>query len=278
MMNEKFENYFSKIHSNWPELREVLLQDEKQVGFSSFDNSLEEVLKNPEKFPVPTDTQKRTSDGFIEKYVLDPASLLPVYALNLQKDSHVLDLCAAPGGKSLAILGQIPQGHLTANDSSKDRFLRLKKVLKEYSPPATHQNFETTLGDGRTFFKTKKTFGRVLVDVPCSSERHLLKNEKFLKTWTPKQAETLAVKQYTLLCTALLCAEPNATIVYSTCSINPVENDEVIAKVLKKKADQCQLDLPDLEFLGAQKTDYGYWILPSNQGFGPIYLSRLKRT
>jgi 16S rRNA C967 or C1407 C5-methylase (RsmB/RsmF family) len=277
MVNEKFENYFSEIHSNWSDLRESLLQDEKKVGLSSFESSLEEILKSPNEFAPLEDSQKRNSEGFLENYVMDPASLLPVYALDLQKDSRVLDLCAAPGGKSLAILGQIPQGHLTANDSSKDRFLRLKKVLKEYSPESVHKNFKTTLGDGRTFFKTKKTFDRVLVDVPCSSERHLLKNEKHLKLWTPKQVESLSIKQYTLLCTALLCTEPGGYIVYSTCSINPVENDQVIAKMLKKKSDQCKLDLLDLSFLGAQKTSYGFWILPTEQGFGPIYLSRLQR-
>jgi 16S rRNA C967 or C1407 C5-methylase (RsmB/RsmF family) len=277
VINEKFENYFSEIRKNWPELRQALLQDEKQIGFSSFQHSLQEILKNPDAYPAG-DSQKRTTEGFLENYVMDPASLLPVYALDLEKNHNVLDLCAAPGGKSLAILGQIPNGGLVANDSSKDRFLRLKKVLKEYSPESAHPNYKTTLGDGRTFFKTKEVFDRVLVDVPCSSERHLLKNEKHLALWTPKQAESLAIKQYTLLCTALLCTEPQGLIVYSTCSINPVENDQVIAKALKKKGDQCELDLPNIDFLGAQKTDYGYWISPTEQGFGPIYLSRLRRT
>jgi 16S rRNA C967 or C1407 C5-methylase (RsmB/RsmF family) len=90
----------------------------------------------------------------------------------------------------------------------------------------------------------------------------------------------LSVKQYTLLCTALLCANADTHIVYSTCSINPVENDEVIRKVLKKKADQATLDLPDWtqlqKHLQLEKTEFGYWILPDKTDFGPIYLSRLK--
>jgi len=274
--NREFEDYFSKIYADWPELQKALCAHEKQICFSAFSQKITDILQNPILF-FNQDSQKRNPDGFLENYILDPASLLPVLALELKNNSHVLDLCAAPGGKSLAILGQIPDGHLTANDSSKDRFIRLKKVLREYSPNKFHNNFEITLSDGRTFFKTKKTFDHILVDTPCSSERHLLKNERLLKNWTPKQAQSLSVKQYTLLCTALMCTQPGGMIVYSTCSINPVENDDVIAKVLKKKGDLCKLSLPDLDFLGVKKTTYGYLVLPTEQGFGPIYFSRLQK-
>jgi len=283
-MNDKFESYFSTVFKDrWPVLREALLQEEKQVAYASYENNPQEVLSNPNLFLAGSeDRQKRTEEGFLKSYILDPASLLPVLALDLKDGQSVLDLCSAPGGKSLAILGQItPSGNLTANDSSKDRLQRLKKVLREYSPEKFRERFFVTLSDGRTFFKTKKQFDRVLVDAPCSSERHLLKNEKLLMQWTPKQAESLSIKQYTLLCTALLCTYADGFVVYSTCSINPVENDNVIGKVLKKKSDQCRLYLPDLgllqDNLKIEKTEFGYWVLPDQKEFGPIYLSRLQK-
>src|SRR5690606_27123133 len=105
-------------------------------------------------------------------------------------------------------------------------------------------------------------FDKALVDTPCSSERHLIHQNK-TSTWSPKRSRYLSIKQYTLLCAALLCCKPGATIVYSTCSINPVENDDVIARLLKKKKDKVSLlSSPSISELGSEPTKYGQIILP----------------
>lgn len=75
---------------------------------------------------------------------------------------------------------------------------------------------------------------QVLVDVPCSSERHLIHDESELRKWTPRRSATLAKKQYELLLAALRTVRVGGIVVYSTCSISSLENDGVIAKVLYK--------------------------------------------
>ena len=95
------------------------------------------------------------------------------------------------------------------------------------------------------------------------------------------------MKQYTLLCAALLCAQTEARIVYSTCSINPVENDEVVRRFLKKKKDFVKAASDVFsestknaleKSVGLEQTELGWIILPDTQGYGPIYFSAIQKT
>lgn len=276
----QFQSYFEKIYgSRWPALFDALKRPEKQVRFSPFQVDLETIVSSPDDFAFENkeDALERTEDGFLANYILDPASLMPVLALRLNEKDKVLDLCAAPGGKSLAILSQLGEnGSLLSNDSSPDRAIRLRKVLSQYTPQNKKDSYRVLQKDGTKFgFFFKEEFDRILVDAPCSSERHWIHQGK-LPSWTEKRAKFLSVKQYTLLCAALLCAKPGARIVYSTCSINPVENDDVISKLLKKKGDRLALEAMDIDALGVEKTEHGLIVLPDRLGYGPIYLCALR--
>lgn len=274
----EFHSYFEKIYdSRWLSLFEALKNPEKQVCYSPF-KKLTPYLETPEAFLFtdPEQSMTRNSMGLIENYILDPSSLLPIKALQVQQDSVVLDLCAAPGGKSLALSSQIgPEGELISNDSSKDRFNRLKKVLKQYS---SLDRVKTLNKDGTKFgFYFQDHFDRILVDAPCSSERHHIWQNK-TSTWKPKQSKYLSVKQYTLLCAGLIALKPEGLMAYSTCSINPLENDEVIRRFLKKKGDLISLESIDLSYLGAEKTEFGWICLPDRAHYGPIYVALLRKT
>ena len=119
------------------------------------------------------------------------------------------------------------------------------------------------------------TFDRVLLDAPCSSERHVLKNENELAKWGPKRTKKLATIQYGLLCSALLSCKPGGTIVYSTCSLSPLENDNIIEKLLKKKGDQVELSNLPVDYF--DQTEFGQISLPHRHKIGPIYMARLKK-
>lgn len=119
------------------------------------------------------------------------------------------------------------------------------------------------------------TFDAILVDAPCSGEKHLIKSPQELEKWSEKRTKRLAQKQYGLLCSALLAAKSGATIVYSTCSISPYENDGVIQKLLEKKGDSVELATGIEAVPGAEKTEFGYLFLPDNMGIGPMYFSKL---
>ncbi|XP_064372231.1 5-methylcytosine rRNA methyltransferase NSUN4 isoform X2 [Dromaius novaehollandiae] len=116
--------------------------------------------------------------GILNYYLMDAASLLPVLALNVQPDDFVLDLCAAPGGKTLAILQTGFCGHLAANDVSISRTKRLHQILNSYVPKQIRETVCVTSWDGRNWGELEGgTFHKVLVDVPCTTDRHSVMEE-----------------------------------------------------------------------------------------------------
>jgi 16S rRNA C967 or C1407 C5-methylase (RsmB/RsmF family) len=117
---------------------------------------------------------------------LDAASILAVEALDVQPNESILDICAAPGGKSIAILQKLsPHGTLHCNELSTERRKRLLQVLKDYLPPSMFSRVSVTGNDAtksKTFVEGR--YDKVLVDAPCSSERHLLHDKEELSKWT----------------------------------------------------------------------------------------------
>ena len=248
-----FDTFYSQIYGErWPLLRAAMLQTPEKVKRSCFQGHAE--------------------------YVLDEASILAGEALGTQPGEKVLDLCAAPGGKALIILEALDgRGKLTANELSFARRKRLEEVMRTHVPVANLQGVQITGYDGNQFgLKRAGEFDRVLLDAPCSSERHLLEEDPSMNDWKESRTKQLGPRQYSLLCAALLALKPGGTLVYSTCSISPLENDEVVARLLKRKSDQVRLDesLQGLEKF--EKTRVGFQIFPDQAaGAGPIYLSRL---
>jgi 16S rRNA C967 or C1407 C5-methylase (RsmB/RsmF family) len=104
----------------------------------------------------------------------------------------------------------------------------------------------------------------------------VLENKKAMEEWSPRRGEHLATRQYSLLSAALLAAKPGGRIVYSTCSINPDENDGVIHKLLKKKKDYVTLVPQETTEVG-EKTQYGVAFMPDRCGFGPLYYSVIEK-
>ena len=198
--------------------------------------------------------------------------------MGVQPGDRVLDLCAAPGGKSLILLEALQgRGELTANELSFARRKRLEEVIRSHSPPEAQKFARVTGYDGNQFgLKRASHFDRVLLDAPCSSERHMLEDDAEMKNWKESRTSQLAKRQYSLLCSAILSTQPGGTIVYSTCSISPLENDAVVARVLDRKGDQVELDAETSDLNDLEKTQYGFMILPDRaQGAGPMYIARL---
>lgn len=248
----RFDEYFQQIYdTRWPELRAALAREPERTARSCF-------------------------DGYAS-YTLDSASIRAAQALQPQPGDRLLDLCAAPGGKSLVLL-ETPQTQLIANEFSSARRRRLDEVLRTHVPPADRERVRTTGYDGNRFgLKTPGEFDRVLLDAPCSSERHLIEQGK-IDEWTEARTKQLARRQYSLLCAAVLATRPGGTIVYSTCSISPLENDGVVKRLLERKGDEAMLDPDTQDLQDLERTGFGFQIFPdraANQG--PMYIARLRR-
>ena len=214
-------------------------------------------------------------------YVLDSASIIAAEALQVKPGDRVLDLCAAPGGKALVLAEALKgKGNLVANELSSARRLRLKEVMDHHVPPSFRGLIDLVGFDGNQFgLKKPNTFDRVLLDAPCSSERHLLQEDPDQKDWKESRTKQLSMRQYSLLCSALLTLKPGGTLIYSTCSISPLENDGVVSRLLDRKGDQVKLDSNIDDLLHLERTQCGFQIFPDrSQGAGPIYFSRLIKT
>ena len=290
-MKESFYQHFEKIYGpRWGDLFDALKSPERQVARLNRLSSaepllLEEAAKShpslqgsywlpPQAFFQP----ERTPEELLNVYVMDPASVIVARALEVQEGDRLLDMCAAPGGKSLILIEGIKDsGEIFANDLSPERRERLKKVIQQYVPRTIRDRVWVTGKDGVQFgLKEPGSFDRVLLDAPCSGERHVLENKKALEEWSPRRGEHLATRQYSLLSAALLAVKSGGRIVYSTCSINPEENDGVIHKLLKKKKDQVKL-MPQETYAVGEKTEYGVAFLPDRCGFGPLYYAVIEK-
>ena len=215
--------------------------------------------------------------GLIKPYFLDKASTYPAQALDVQPGDTVLDMCAAPGGKTLILaLAKGEAGTLVANDKSADRRMRLKAVIKEHLPAAIASTVRITGYDAATWgLYQQAVYDRVLLDAPCSSERHVLSSPYYLAQWTPARTKQLAIRQFAMLAAALDAAKAGGRVVYSTCSISPLENDGVIEKLFKKRKDMFDI-IETAPGIG-EKTKYGIQILPDTTGAGPIYYCCLEK-
>lgn len=254
-LRQLFDEFYTEVWGErWPRLRSALAGAPLKVE-----------ITNP--FPNKTAT-----------FSLDGASLVPPRELAVQPGEKILDLCAAPGGKALMMLfesrGEI---RLTVNELSRPRFQRLKAVLYDYIPDELMSGIEFNCGDGARFvLRRQGEFDKVLLDAPCSGERHLLKSEEEMTSWTPSRSKQLSVRQHSLLCAALDSVRVGGRVVYSTCSISPRENDGVIEKLHKSRAGKfVVIRSSDVE---GEPTEFGRIYLPDVGGNGPIYCAILEKT
>lgn len=255
---ERFEQYYGEIYgSRWPVLREALLKETNPV-------SLSEKLKEP--------------------YYMDKASILAASMLPISENNTVLDMCAAPGGKTLSIALRLNgNGKLISNDRSASRRNRLISVLDTCLSPELRAIVKVTGHDSTTWsLHEKDAYDRVLLDAPCSSERHVLTDKKALAIWSPNRPKQLAIQQFAMLAAALDAAKDDAYILYSTCSICPLENEMIIEKLLRKR--QGRFEEVDLKGLhpelndSAESLSHGYIVLPDVQdGAGPLYFCLIRK-
>jgi 5-methylcytosine rRNA methyltransferase NSUN4 len=280
----------SAVHGErWPALREALLAPVHQVArlnrFATSDSS--PALRNVSEFAgraaivlEPGEKWKVESDerGLMSTYVMDPASFYPAVALGVQPGEEILDMCAAPGGKTLILAEMLEEeGRLVSNEPSDRRRARLRAVIEDYAPKDWIEAHSKVTGhDGmRWCLHETEAFDRILLDAPCSGERHLLADPSEMSQWSPARSKNLAVRQYALLASALQVVRHGGRIVYSTCSISTIENDSVIARLLKKR--EGKAIVKPLSFEIGEATEHGWQILPDRGGYGPIYLAALER-
>ncbi len=193
-------------------------------------NTIAFILKNVEQ-KVLTATDYYTQG---ELYVQSLSSMIPPLVLDPQKGDKVLDLCAAPGSKTTQMAAMMENtGEIIANDSSRIRNFRLKANLAVQGVT----NTTIVMMPGEFLWKqSPQYFDKTLVDVPCSMEgRFYTEDPKSYADWSPKKVKELSQKQKFLIRSAVSATKVGGTIVYSTCTLSPEENEEVVDWILEKE-------------------------------------------
>ncbi len=161
-------------------------------------------------------------------YMQEVVSLLPAVILEPKKDELILDMCAAPGSKTTQLSQMMSNtGLIVVNDND---FMRLKP-LKYNVEKCGCLNVAITNVDGRVI---KGAFDKILLDAPCSSEGQIRKDWKVLSRWSEEYIKSFSNLQKQLIKHAFEILKPNGTLVYSTCTFAPEENEEVVSYLLEK--------------------------------------------
>ena len=193
-------------------------------------------------------------------YIQEAASMIPPIVLEPKKGEIVLDIAASPGSKTTQIAQYMQnEGVLIANDYTVDRMKPLSINLQRCGV----SNAVITLMEGQWFRKSGIEFDKVLVDAPCSGTGTIRKSLKTLNIWNPDMVRRLSITQKQLIETGFNLLKEQGTLVYSTCSLEPEENEEVVDFLLNKyenaKLEEIKLNIkksnPILEFENKKYSD-----------------------
>lgn len=208
--------------------------------------------------------------------IQDESSMLPAHALQLQEGLSVLDMCAAPGGKSTHIAQLMND---TGTVMALDLHQHKVKLIRENAERLGLNSIEPLVGDARQAREILEgaQFDRVLIDAPCSGYGVIRRKPDMKYTKQPTDAARLAEIQSAILEEAYELLKPGGTIVYSTCTIEPTENQQVVEAFLSQHPDMELIDLPNvLEELPHLSEGPGIQILPYADGDG-FYLAALSK-
>lgn len=175
-------------------------------------------------------------------YSQEPSAMYVGQVVDPQPGERVLDLCAAPGGKSTHLIGLMhDQGLLVANEIFRKRAKILAENLERWGTKSTVVMNESPdeLEDQFTHF-----FDRILIDAPCSGEGMFRKEPAGTEYWNPDYPAECANRQRKIIASALKMLKPGGTLVYSTCTFAPEEDEQNIAWLLR--------EYPDLEMVPIQ--------------------------
>lgn len=175
-------------------------------------------------------------------YVQEASSQFVAHAIRTLVHEPVvaLDLCAAPGGKSTALLSSLPEGsQLLSNEIDRRRARILSENITKWGNP----NVTVTCNAPKDFRKMTQIFDVILTDVPCSGEGMFRKDEGAITDWSKEKVDNCVSLQREIVETIWPCLKPGGLLIYSTCTFNVHEDEENIAWICQELGGSC-IELP----------------------------------
>jgi len=228
--------------------------DEIKAKLDAFGAELEPIDWCPGAYHLHSDKRALAEselfqDGHV--YIQNASSLIPGLAMQPQAGERILDVCAAPGGKTSHIQALAQGGaEMIANDAMKPRLKKLEEVLTTFHVPnAMITNFEGQFIDRHVDDLGDGLFDRILLDAQCSGEGMLdLSHPGALRFWSMDRVIKMSYLQQKMLTAAWKLLKPGGVLVYSTCTFGPEENEGPVSRHLKHNADASiepiDLDIP----------------------------------
>ena len=188
-------------------------------------------------------------------YLQEPSAMTPANRIDIKPGDCVLDLCAAPGGKSTELGAKLDgKGILISNDISNSRAQALLKNIELFG-------ISNAVVMSEAPYKLSKKlpgfFDKILIDAPCSGEGMFRKDPSVMKAWNEKSNDTYAALQREILGFAVNMLKPGGRLMYSTCTFSPKENEESVSFVLDNFPDMRLIDIEPYEGFEGGITVYG---------------------
>jgi 16S rRNA (cytosine967-C5)-methyltransferase len=208
--------------------------------------------------------------------VQDSSAQLVSHLLDPQPGEVVIDACAAPGGKTTHIAELMrDEGKIFACDRTSSRLVKLQKNAQRLKL----QSIEISTGDSRNMPQFENTAHRVLLDAPCSGLGTLHRHADARWRQTPETVEELSLLQKQLLAHTSTFVKQDGVLVYSTCTLHPKENEDVVSSFLAENPN-WEIEPPSVDSpAGAYSTPQGWMkVLPHRQDMDGFFLVRLRKT
>lgn len=208
-------------------------------------------------------------------YVQEASSMFLEQVLKQYIDSTsvVLDLCAAPGGKSTHLISLLPEGSLlVSNEIVRSRAYILAENITKWGNPNTLVANNTPADWGRC----SAFFDAIVVDAPCSGEGMFRKDPKSISEWTLQNVQKCSVRQREILCDAWAALKTDGILIYSTCTYNREENEEIVDFVVNDLGAEF-LPVSINPTWNIVETDLGYRFFPHKTKGEGFFISILRK-
>ncbi|MDO4912263.1 MAG: RsmF rRNA methyltransferase first C-terminal domain-containing protein [Lactobacillus sp.] len=180
-------------------------------------------------------------------YSQDPAAMFPAYLLDAQPGEKILDLCAAPGGKSTAILENLAnEGVLVSNEINPGRAKILKENIERWG---VKNSLITCASPAKLVKYFTGFFDKIIVDAPCSGEGMFRKDHDAIQYWSQDYVLECQTRQKEILESAIKMLKSGGKLVYATCTFSPEEDEEIVEWLTTKdfSIDKKELDHPKIK-------------------------------
>lgn len=274
---EGFKEHYSTL-TDWNKFKTILEKPlRKSIRINTLKTQIKDIIKKlqpdwnltqipwiEEGFFIEDKKGERTDIGNIEGhneglfYIQEAASMIPALIVKPKPGENILDMCASPGSKTTQIAQMMQnQGKLTASDIRDDRIAILKRNIARLGIT----NCEIVKKSGQQFKDV--LFDKILVDAPCSGTGTMRLQED-IGIWNPAIFKRLSFEQKSLLHSAYCVLKKGGLLVYSTCSLEPEENEAVIDWLLKRHK-KTELESITIEGLNSSAPILNY----KGQSFDP---------